>query len=332
MPTLQMKPSDWLQIVVLAMVWGLSFFLTEICLRDLHPLTVAAGRVATAAVALLAVAVMAGHRLPAGWADWAPLALMGLINNALPFSLIMWGQTSIDGGLASILNATTPLFAFVLAHFLTSDERMTRRGALGITVGFLGALVLIGPGALAGLQAQSLGQFAVLGAAVCYATAGIYGRRLRHLSPVVAAAGMTAAAALIMLPLAALLDRPWTASPDAATWTALAALGLVSTAFAYILYFRILASAGATNVLLVTFLVPVTALLLGTLILGERITLMALAGMVLIFAGLAVIDGRLLRLVRRPPRPQSHGPQSLGSQSLGPESHPPRGGDATPPG
>lgn len=298
MQPLQMKPADWLQILLLAMVWGLSFFLTELCLRDLHPVSIAAGRVATAAVALWAVALLAGHRLPERLGDWRALAFMGLINNALPFSLIMWGQTSIDSGLASILNATTPLFTFVLAHFLTSDERMSRRGGLGIALGFLGALVLVGPGALAGLDAQSLGQFAVLGAAVCYASAGIYGRRLAHLSPVVASAGMTGASAVILLPLAALLDRPWETVPGETTFAALLALGLVSTAFAYILYFRILASAGATNVLLVTFLVPVTALLLGTLILGERLSLMALVGMALIFSGLAVIDGRLLRLVR----------------------------------
>lgn len=301
MSALQMKPVDWAQIVLLAMVWGLSFFLTEICLRDLHPLTIAAGRVSTAAVALVIFAHLSGYRMPARAADWAPLALMGLINNALPFALIMWGQTRIDSGLASILNATTPLFTFVLAHFLTSDERMTGRGALGIAVGFLGAVLIIGPGALTGLGGQSLGQFAILGAALCYASSAIYGRRLGGLPPVVAAAGMTTASALILLPLAVVLDRPWTATPDAATWTALATLGLVSTAFAYILYFRILASAGATNVLLVTFMVPITALLLGTLVLGERIGPLALLGMALIFTGLAVIDGRLLRLFARGP-------------------------------
>lgn len=295
MPALRMKPSDWVQIVLLALVWGLSFFLTEVCLRDLPPLSIAAARVTLGAAALLTVALAAGHRLPLRLADWAPLALMGLINNALPFSLIMWGQTRIDSGLASILNATTPLFTFVLAHFLTRDERISRRGAAGIALGFLGTVVLIGPGALAGLGAQSWGQFAVLGAAVCYACSGIYGRRLRHLSPIVAAGGMTAAAALVLLPLAAVLDRPWTATPDAATWAALLAIGLLCTAVAYILYFRILASAGATNVLLVTFLVPVTALLLGVLILGERLTTTALLGMGLIFSGLAVIDGRMLR-------------------------------------
>lgn len=298
MPSPRMTPANWFQIVILAMVWGLSFFLTEICLRDLGPVTVAAGRVFTAALALLAFAALRGLRLPRGLAEWAPLALMGLVNNALPFSLIMWGQTRIDSGLASILNAMTPLFTFVLAHFLTRDERMTRAGALGLAVGFSGAVVLIGPDALSGLGGQSLGQFAVLGAGLCYACSAIYGRRLKGLHPVVAAAGMTVAAAAILLPLAAVLDRPWTARPDAATWTALATLGMVSTAFAYILYFRILASAGATNVLLVTFLVPVTALLLGTLILGEVLSLAALLGMGLIFLGLAIIDGRLFRRFR----------------------------------
>jgi drug/metabolite transporter (DMT)-like permease len=296
----QMKGSDWFQLLLLALVWGLSFFFTEICLRDLGPLTLAAGRVSTAALALLALALLTGLRGPQRLADWLALLVMGVINNALPFSLIMWGQTSIDSGLASILNATTPLFTFLLAHLLTADEKITRRGLAGIAIGFVGALVLIGPGALAGLGLQSWAQLAVLGAAVCYACAAIYGRRLRHLSPIVAAAGMTSAAALVLLPLAAAWERPWTASPDAATWTALLSLGLISTAAAYILYFRILASAGATNLLLVTFLIPIAALLLGTLILGEQITLTALGGMLLIFAGLAVIDGRLLRRQSRP--------------------------------
>jgi drug/metabolite transporter (DMT)-like permease len=299
MQTPQMTGSNWLQLILLALVWGLSFFLTEICLRDLGPASLAFGRVATAALALLALARLAGHRLPAHLADWGALLVMGLINNALPFSLIMWGQTQIDSGLASILNATTPLFTFVIAHFLTADERMSRRGAAGVTIGFVGALVLIGPGALAGLGGQSWGQLAVLAAAFCYANAGIYGRRLRHLSPIVAAAGMTTMAALILLPIAVVLERPLSASPDSATWISLLTLGLVSTALAYILYFRILASAGATNLLLVTFLIPVAALLLGTFVLGETITLTALCGMLLIFAGLAVIDGRLLRHLRR---------------------------------
>lgn len=290
----QMTARDWLQLIVLALIWGLSFFFTEICLRDIGPLTLAAGRVSTAAIALLAVVWLRGYRLPLLAADWGALAVMGLLNNALPFSLIMWGQTSIESGLASILNATTPLFSFVLAHLLTADEKMSRRGVLGVGIGFCGAVVLVGPEALGGLDLRSLGQFAVFGAAFCYACSAIFARRLRHLPPVVSAAGMTTAASLALLPLAALFEQPWTARPDAATWAALLAIGLVSTAAAYILYFRILASAGATNLLLVTYLVPVSALLLGILILGEEISLGAFLGMVLIFAGLAVIDGRLL--------------------------------------
>lgn len=295
----QMAHGDWLQIVLLALVWGISFFLTEICLRDFGPLTLATARVGLAAMVLLAFAAMRGEDLPKAWTDWGTLAFMGLINNALPFSLIMWGQVSIDSGLASILNATTPLFTFIFAHFLTKDERMTRRGAAGVGIGFLGAVVLIGPGALAGIGIQSWGQMAVMAAAMSYAMAGIFGRRLSRFSPIVSAGCMTGCAAVILLPAAVLFESPWTARPDLATWAALAALAVVSTAFAYILYFRILASAGATNLLLVTFLIPIAAVLLGALALGEVVTPTAVAGMLLIFLGLAVIDGRLLTAIRR---------------------------------
>lgn len=217
---------------------------------------------------------------------------MGLINNALPFSLIMWGQTNIDSGLASILNATTPLFAFVFAHLLTRDERTTLRGALGVTIGFLGAVVLIGPTALAGIGEESWGQIAVMTAAMFSAMAGIYGRRLRRFSPLVAAAGMLTAATVIMLPLALILEAPWTSTPSGTTWVALATLSIVSTAGAYIIYFRILASTGATNLLLVTFLIPIAAVLLGVAALGEEVTSGAISGLLLIFFGLGVIDGR----------------------------------------
>lgn len=300
-----MTGRDWFQLILLALLWGLSFFFTEICLRDIGPLTLAAGRVSSAALALLALARLTGCHLPAKASDWGALAVMGVLNNALPFALIMWGQTSITSGLASILNATTPLFTFLLAHLLTADEKMSSRGLGGVLIGFCGAVVLIGPGALDGLGAGSWGQIAVLAAALCYACSGIFGRRLRHLAPAVAAAGMTGAASLVLLPLAALIEQPWSARPDAATWSALLSLGLFSTAAAYILYFRILASAGATNLLLVTFLIPIAALLLGTVFLGEEIPFAALVGMALIFAGLAIIDGRPLRLLRRPGSPKS---------------------------
>ena len=312
----QMTSKDWVLIVLLALVWGIAFFLTEICLRDLGPVTLACGRVGFAALALLAIAMLRGERLPWGPADWAPLAVMGLINNALPFSLIMWGQTSIDSGLASILNATTPLFTFVLAHLLTRDERMNLRGATGIAIGFLGAVVLIGPAALGGIGKESWGQFAVLAAAVSYAIAGIYGRRLRRFSPLAAAAGMLTAATVIMLPLAMVLEAPWTATPSAATWLALGTLAIVSTACAYIIYFTVLASAGATNLLLVTFLIPIAAVILGVALLSEELTPTALSGMLLIFLGLAVIDGRFFSGFRRGWKKLARPPDALLGLSL----------------
>lgn len=295
----KMRAGDWLLIVLLALLWGISFFLTEICLRDLGPATLACGRVGFAALALLGIAAIRGQRFPTALSDWGALAVMGLINNALPFSLIMWGQTRIDSGLASILNATTPLFTFILAHMLTRDERMTRQGTLGVTVGFLGAVVLIGPSALTGLGADSWAQTAVLAAALLYALSGIFGRRLSHLGPLVAAAGMTSAATFILLPAALMVDQPWTFRPTVDTWLALIVLSTVSTGGAYVIYFKVLASAGATNLLLVTFLIPIAALVLGSAALGEETTLTALAGMALIFLGLAVIDGRLPAVLTR---------------------------------
>jgi drug/metabolite transporter (DMT)-like permease len=222
---------------------------------------------------------------------------MGALNNLIPFSLIFWGQTAITGGLASILNATTPLFAVVLAHWLTRDERITGGRLVGLALGIGGVAVLIGPEALQGVGLHLLAQIAVLGAALSYAFAGIYGRRFKGQSPLVTAAGQVSATTVMVLPVALALDQPWTGpSPGLATWAAIIGLALLSTALAYILYFRILASAGATNLLLVTFLIPVSALLLGAAVLGERIDLEQVLGMILIGLGLAAIDGRPLNL------------------------------------
>jgi drug/metabolite transporter (DMT)-like permease len=262
-----------------------------------RPFTLVLGRVGFAALFLVALVYLIGDRMPREASAWGPFLIMGALNNLIPFSLIFWGQTAITGGLASILNATTPLFAVVLAHWLTRDERITGGRLVGLALGIGGVAVLIGPEALQGVGLHLLAQIAVLGAALSYAFAGIYGRRFKGQSPLVTAAGQVSATTLMMLPIALVLDRPWTgASPGVATWAAIIGLALLSTALAYILYFRILASAGATNLLLVTFLIPVSALLLGAAILGERIDLEQVLGMILIGLGLAAIDGRLLNL------------------------------------
>jgi drug/metabolite transporter (DMT)-like permease len=240
-----------------------------------------------------------GLRMPTTPRIWLAFLAMGALNNLIPFSLIVWGQTRIPSGLASILNATTPLWTVVVAHLLTRDERLTWSRLGGVLLGLAGVVVMIGPAALLGLSLDVLAELAVLGAALSYAFAGVFGRRFRDLPPLVTATGQVTATTVMALPIALALDRPWTgAAPGAVTWAALAGLALLSTALAYVIYFRILAASGATNLLLVTFLIPVSALVLGTTVLGERLEPRQLAGMALIGAGLAAIDGRLLRRAR----------------------------------
>ena len=299
-----MSARDWLLLVALSVLWGGSFFFSEVALAELGPLTVVLGRVGFAALALIGLTYLTGHRLPSAWHLWGAFLVMGALNNLIPFSLIVWGQVTIDSGLAAILNATTPLFAVVLAHVLTRDERMTRGRAAGVLLGLAGVAGLVGPAALGRFGAAGLAQLAVLGAAFSYACAGIYGRRFKELPPLVAATGMVTCSAVLTLPLALVVERPWEASPGALTWAAVLGLAFLSTALAYVIYFRILASAGATNLLLVTFLIPVSALALGVAVLGERPDTSALAGLALIFAGLAAVDGRLLRSRPRRARPR----------------------------
>ncbi|MCK5485422.1 MAG: DMT family transporter, partial [Desulfobacterales bacterium] len=223
----------------------------------------------------------------------------GLLNNAIPFSLIVWGQTRIESGVASILNATTPIFTVLLAHFLTSDERLTSKKIMGILIGFIGVYLMMKPELIDGFSWRGLGQAAVLGAAVSYGFAGIFGKRFKDIPAVVNSAGMLICSGIMMLPLAIIIDAPWSVRPSLEALSAVLAIAVISTAIAYLLYFQILATAGATNVLLVTFLIPISALLLGVGILGEVIKVVEYAGMGCIFLGLIIIDGRALGLLQR---------------------------------
>ncbi|MDJ0780922.1 MAG: DMT family transporter [Desulfosarcinaceae bacterium] len=290
-----MGPLEWGLVLFLSLIWGGSFFFVEVVLVELPPLTVVQGRVTLAAAALLIYLHLGRHRLPSSPRTWGQFALLGLLNNALPFGLIVWGQTHITGGQAAIVNAATPIFSVMLAHFVTRTERLTPHRTAGVLLGWIGVVVLIGLDALKGLHMAAGGQMAVLGAALSYAVAALYGRRFKDLAPQVVAAGMLTCAALLLMPVTLVVDRPWQIMPGPITWTALVALALVSTSLAYIIYFRVLASAGATNILLVTFLIPVSAISLGALFLNERLAGSSVGGMVMILAGLALIDGRLLR-------------------------------------
>jgi len=294
----QMGLREWLMLGLLAAIWGGSFLFIGVAVKELPPLTIVALRVLVAAGGLWAFIIVRGIRMPTAPRAWQTMAVMGLINNALPFTMLVWGQTHIASGLASILNGTTPLFAVILAGWLLPDERITMQKVAGVIVGFVGAVVVIGPESLSGLGGGLLPQLACVAAGLCYAAAGVYWRRSQFAveHPLVVGAGMLTASSLMMVPTALVIERPWElAMPGFYTWGAVCCLGLLSTAVTYNLYFRLIATAGATNITLVTLLIPVSAILLGTLFLGERLAAADFIGMAVIGLGLVIIDGRLLK-------------------------------------
>jgi drug/metabolite transporter (DMT)-like permease len=295
----QMGRQDWVQLFFLSILWGGSFFFSKVALVELKPFTVVFGRVFIAAIALNIVVRATGHRLPTSLKMWVSFFVMGVLNNLLPFSLIFWGQTQISSSLASILNATTPVWAVLLAHFLTTDERLTPNRISGVIFGMIGVLFMIGFDALQGLGSDVIAQLAVVGAALSYACAGIYGKRFKETPAVVTATGQITGTTLMMIPIVIIFDKPWLLPmPGSNAWEALLGLALLSTALAYIIYFRLLSSAGATNLLLVTFLIPVSAILLGTIILGEQLDIQYFVGMGFISLGLIAIDSRLFEKIR----------------------------------
>ncbi len=298
----KMGSFEWLLLLILSVLWGGSFFFVGVAVKALPPLTIVVLRVGIAALALNLIVRVKSLRIPTEWRYWKAFFGMGLLNNMIPFCLIVWGQTHIASGLASIFNATTPLFTVLIAHTFTKDERITGGRLAGVLIGFTGVAVIIGLDSFNDLGTNTLAQFAVLGAALSYAFAGVYGRRFKSMgtAPLVTATGQVMASTILLTPLAIVVDKPWTlVMPNLSVWAAVIALALVSTALAYTIYFRILATAGATNLLLVTFLIPISAIILGIVFLGEKLSAENLAGMGLICSGLAVIDGRFFSLFKK---------------------------------
>jgi drug/metabolite transporter (DMT)-like permease len=293
-----MKLSDMLMLVGLSILWGGSFFFIEILVKHLRPLTIVTCRVALAAVALWGIVFALKIPRPKTAQHWRALFILGLINNALPFTLITWGQTQINSGLASIFNATAPFFTVLVAGALLMDERITKPKLLGVLFGLLGTIVLIGPEAFEGLSGSMLGQLAVMGAALSYAFAAVFSRRFKAwgISPLIVATGQVTMATFILIPLMLIIDKPQL--PIALPLDAIGAtigLAFFSTVIAYVVYFRLIASAGATNAALVTFLIPISAIFLGVTILGESFTFIQAFGMGLIGLGLLIMDGRLFQ-------------------------------------
>jgi drug/metabolite transporter (DMT)-like permease len=302
----QMHALEWGMLLLLAIIWGGSFFFNAVAVRELPVLTIVLGRVGIAAVILLLVIRLKGIEIPrAPGLLWA-FAITGLFNNVVPFGLIVWAQGYVASGQAAILNATTPIFATIMAHLMTNDEKISLRQIAGILIGIAGVAVMMGEAVREEAGGVLAAQCALLGASLSYGFVAAYGRRFRGLgvSPLVTATGQVSMASLFLLPLVLLIDRPWAlAAPSSDAILAVVAIAVICTAFAYGLYFRILASAGATNLSLVTMLVPASAILLGIMFLGEHLLAHHIAGLGLIVAGLTVMDGRLLDFVLRGVRP-----------------------------
>lgn len=295
----QMDRGDWLILGMLAVIWGGAFFFIGVAVRHVPPLTYVLLRLSIAAAAMWGYLYFKGEKLGLPASAWGSMLLLALLNNALPFTLFGWGQTHIASGLASILNATTPIWGVVVAHFLTHDERMTPRKVAGVLLGFGGVATMIGPSLLTNLGSSALAQLACVTASLSYALAAVWARRFRRqgISPLSVTTGQLTAGALMMLPMSLFIDKPWThAFPPLTAIGAIGALALMCTAFGYVMYFRLIATSGATNALLVTLLVPPVAILLGAAFLNESLAPQDFLGLGLIALGLAAIDGRLLSL------------------------------------
>ncbi|HEU5481512.1 MAG TPA: EamA family transporter [Sphingomicrobium sp.] len=297
----QMNGADWAILIALALIWGGAFFFISVAVHAVPPLTYVWLRLTIAAGGLWLFLWWKGERLSLPRQVWGAMLVLALLNNVIPFALFGWGQTHIASGLASILNATTPIWGVVVAHLFTDDERMTPRKIAGVLLGFGGVAMMIGPSLLANVGTDALAQLACVVASLCYALAAVWARRFKRmgLPPMTVTTGQLSVGALMMLPVALIADRPWLQPlPPIEAWGAIVALALLCTAFAYVLYFRLIDSAGATNALLVTLLVPPTAIVLGAAFLGEALARQDFAGLALIALGLAAIDGRAVSAIR----------------------------------
>lgn len=301
MAALRMGTREWALLVFLSVLWGGAFFFAAVAVKEIEPFTLAFLRMALGALALAVLAVALGQKLPRNRSIWTGFLLLGIIGTAAPFSLIYLGQTKINGGLASILNAATPLWTIIVAHFFTRDEKFTLRRFLGVITGLAGVAVIMAPSLrVSWSESPVLAEASILGAGLCYAFAGVFAKRFKEVPPVVLSCGQLAFGALFILPVVFIFDHPFSRpAPGAAAIAAVLAIAVLSTALAFIIYFEILRVAGATNVMLVTLLVPVSAIFLGAAILGEALAPRHFAGLALIACGLMLIDGRVLQYARR---------------------------------
>lgn len=287
-----MKPREWVVFFALGLIWGSSFLWIKIAVQEVDPFTLVSWRLLFGTLGMVAVIALRRPPFPRGWRSWAALAVLGIINTALPFVLISWGEKSIDSAVAAVLNSTVPLFTLVIAHLFLHDEPITARKAVGLLIGFAGVLVLMARDLEIGsLRVGVLGQAAVLLAAVSYASASVFARRtMREVSPLVQAFVPMAFADAVVWSIATQVGEPGRLPALPITWVALLWLGLLGSCVAYLLYYHLLHSVGATRAVMVTYVFPVVGVGLGVLFLNELTDWHLLAGAVLVIASIAVVN------------------------------------------
>ncbi len=296
-PPPSMTGGNWTLLGMLSLIWGSGFLFSKIAVEDIGPPTMVLIRVSLGSLLLYAIIRLRGIPLPRGWTLWRPLFVLGLLNTTLPFTLNAWGLTRIDSGLAGILTATVPIFTVMIAHFATRDEHVTGAKATGIAVGIVGVVVILGTdlGSLA--TGSGPGKLAILLSSLLYGISAVYARSLKDIPPMILTLGQLCTAAIWLLPVVLIADRPWR---TAATWSLDAVLAILlltvfGTVLAYLMFYRILTTAGATNASLVAYVIPVVAVALGALFLDERLHMYQVLGMILIIGAMALIDGRLVK-------------------------------------
>ncbi len=299
-----MRRQDWIELGVLSLLWGTTFFAVAIALKEVPPVTLVLARCGLAALILVPVVWLMGQSLPKGRDTWLAFMVMAVLNNILPFTLIFYGQQFISSSLTSVLNGMTPLMSLLVARVLAGEELPWNKWA-GVIIGLAGVAVLIGPEITSVNMASAIGMLAVLAATLAYGLSGLWGRRFKGIPPIASAATQVTCSTILLLPLAAASDQFWTLPAlSANTWLAILSLAVLSTALAYIFFYRIMARAGSNNVMLVTLLIPVSAIALGVSILGESLSLRQIAGAAIIGLSLLVNDGRLFGFGTPAPQPK----------------------------
>jgi drug/metabolite transporter (DMT)-like permease len=299
-----MRRLDWIELSILSLLWGATFFAVAVALKEVPPVTLALARCGIAALILIPVIWLMGQSLPKGRDMWIAFIVMAIFNNILPFTLIFYGQQFIPSGLTSVINGMTPLMSLLVARAFVGEQLAWNKFA-GVMLGLLGVAILIGP-ELTGVDSSgAIGMLAVLAATFCYGLSGLWGRRFKSVPPIASAATQVTCATFLLLPLAAASDQFWTLpalSPK--TWAAILSLAILSTALAYIFFYRIMARAGSNNVMLVTLLIPISAISLGVIFLGETLTVRQIVGTLVIGLSLLVNDGRLIGVAAPAPQPK----------------------------